>query len=93
MERFYTTVAGSSRYYSITDREYREVARPAANLSLSLLKSAVAPAEHNSAASVNDLGDGIFCLEFLYEGSGPGVPAGAIVLMGIARASRDRRFS
>ena len=38
--------------------------QPAGHLDLPLLKKAGEVVEHNAAASVLDLGDGVFCLEF-----------------------------
>jgi 3-hydroxyacyl-CoA dehydrogenase len=87
--RFYKTEAGKSFYYSIPEREYRESARPATSISLPLLKGAGAVVEHNSAASVLDLGDGVFCLEFHSKMNTIGADTLAMIHKAIRRAEQD----
>ncbi|HEY5512627.1 MAG TPA: 3-hydroxyacyl-CoA dehydrogenase/enoyl-CoA hydratase family protein [Geomonas sp.] len=89
VERFYKSEAGRSYFYSIPDREFREIARPATSISLPLLKSGGALAEHNSAASVIDLGDGVFCLEFHSKMNTIGAETLAMVHKAIRRAEQD----
>jgi 3-hydroxyacyl-CoA dehydrogenase len=64
VEQFYKFENGRNYYYSILDAEYREVPRKAEQISLSILKRNNKVVEKNSGASVIDLGDGVFCLEF-----------------------------
>ncbi|MDD2539630.1 MAG: 3-hydroxyacyl-CoA dehydrogenase/enoyl-CoA hydratase family protein [Desulfuromonadaceae bacterium] len=64
IERFYTFENGRRYYYSILDGTYREVPQKPRHVSLSLLKKNNKVVEHNSGASVIDLDDGVFCLEF-----------------------------
>lgn len=64
IERFYKFEAGKNYYYCVRDREYREVPTKAEQVSLSILKKNGGVVEKNSGASVVDLGDGVFCLEF-----------------------------
>jgi 3-hydroxyacyl-CoA dehydrogenase len=64
VEQFYTFENGRPLYYSFLDGSYREVPRKADHVSLSILKRNNMVAEKNSGASVIDLGDGVFCLEF-----------------------------
>jgi 3-hydroxyacyl-CoA dehydrogenase len=64
IERFYTFENGKNSYYGITDGEYREVPRKPGHISLSILRKNNRVLEKNSGASVIDLGDGVFCLEF-----------------------------
>jgi 3-hydroxyacyl-CoA dehydrogenase len=64
IERFYKFENGCNYYFSIADNAYREVPRRAEHVSLSLLKKSKGVVEKNSGASVIDLGDGVFCLEF-----------------------------
>jgi 3-hydroxyacyl-CoA dehydrogenase len=87
--RFYKTEAGKSYYYSIADRDFREIPRPATSVSLTLLKGAGALAEHNSAASVLDLGDGVFCLEFHSKMNTMGAETLAMIHKAIRRAEQD----
>src|SRR3989304_8322483 len=64
IERFYKFENNKDYYYSIPAKEYQEMPRPAGNISLSLLKRNNKVVETNSGASLLDLGDGVFCLEF-----------------------------
>lgn len=64
VERFYLDKGGKRYYYSIPDGEYREIAIPGGRIGLNFLKGAGAVIEQNSSASLLDLKDGVFCLEF-----------------------------
>ena len=64
IERFYKFENGRDYYYSFPESGYREVPGKAEHISLSILKKNGAVVEKNSGASVIDLGDGVFCLEF-----------------------------
>jgi len=64
IESFYKFEQGKNYYYCILDGAYREVPTKAEHISLSILKKNGAVVEKNSGASVLDLGDGVFCLEF-----------------------------
>ena len=89
VQHFYKTEAGKSYYYSIAEREFREIPRPATSVSLSLLKGAGAEVEHNSAASVLDLGDGVFCLEFHSKMNTMGAETLAMIHKAVRRAEQD----
>ncbi len=64
IERFYKYENGRNYYYSIPDKAYKEISRRPDHISLSLLKKTGGEVEKNSGASIIDLGDGVFCLEF-----------------------------
>lgn len=64
IERFYAFENGRRCYYSIQDGQYREVPQKQGHISLSILTRNNRVLEKNSGASVIDLGDGVFCLEF-----------------------------
>ncbi len=64
IERFYKYENGRNYYYSIPDKQYKEIPGRTDHISLSLLKKTGGEVEKNSGASVIDLGDGVFCLEF-----------------------------
>jgi len=64
VERFYRFENGKNQYYSVIDREYRELPEKLGHISLANLKKSDQVVEKNSGASVIDLGDGVFCLEF-----------------------------
>jgi 3-hydroxyacyl-CoA dehydrogenase len=86
---FYKSEAGKRYYYDLAGREFREIACPATSVSLTLLKGAGAQVEHNSAASVLDLGDGVFCLEFHSKMNTMGAETLAMIHKAIQRAERD----
>jgi 3-hydroxyacyl-CoA dehydrogenase len=89
VESFYRREGGKGYYYSVADREYREMSRPQSAISLTLLKSAGAQVENNSAASVLDLGDGVFCLEFHSKMNTIGGDTLAMIHKAIRRAETD----
>lgn len=64
VEQFYKFENGRNYYYCIQDAQYREVPQKPGHISLSILKKNNREVEKNSGASVIDLGDGVFCLEF-----------------------------
>jgi len=64
VERFYTFQEGKTCYYSFTDDAYREVPRKVEHISLSILRRNNRVVEQNGGASIIDLDDGVFCLEF-----------------------------
>ena len=86
---FYKVEGGRRYYYSISDQAFKEVERPATGISLTLLKSAGAEVEKNSAASVLDLGDGVFCLEFHSKMNTMGTDTLAMIQKAVRRAERE----
>lgn len=62
--RFYRFENERGYYYCIQEGKYREVPQKPGHISLSILKRNNRVVEQNSGASVIDLGDGVFCLEF-----------------------------
>jgi len=64
IDRFYTSENGTGYYRDIVAGTYREVPAKAGHISLSSLKKNNRIVEKNRGASVIDLGDGVFCLEF-----------------------------
>jgi 3-hydroxyacyl-CoA dehydrogenase len=89
VQSFYRREGGKGYYYSVGDRQYREMSRPRSAISLTLLKSAGAQVENNSAASVLDLGDGVFCLEFHSKMNTIGGDTLAMIHKAIRRAETD----
>ncbi len=88
-ERFYKFENNKNYYYNIVAKDYQEVPRPAGNISLSLLTKSNRVVEKNSGASVLDLGDGVFCLEFHSKMNAIGSEIIAMVHKGIKRAEQD----
>jgi 3-hydroxyacyl-CoA dehydrogenase len=64
IECFYKFENERNYRYCIQDDQYREVTQEPGQISLSILKKNNRVLEKNSGASVIDLGDGVFCLEF-----------------------------
>jgi 3-hydroxyacyl-CoA dehydrogenase len=89
VDSFYKVEAGKRYYYGIEEKAFREVPRPATSISLTLLKSGGAPAEKNSAASVIDLGDGVFCLEFHSKMNTMGADTLSMIHKAIRRTEQD----
>ena len=89
VESFYKVEGGKKFYYDIGEHRFREVPRPATSVSLTLLKSAGAVVEKNSAASVLDLGDGVFCLEFHSKMNTMGADTLAMIHKGVKRAEQE----
>lgn len=89
VENFYKIEHGRKYYYSAKEGRYLEIDRPAASTSLTLLKSSGGVVEKNSAASVVDLGDGIFCLEFHSKMNTIGNDTLAMIQKGVRRAEQD----
>jgi len=89
VQRFYQTKDGKSYYFSVADREFKEIAVPATSISLTLLKGAGGLVERNSAASILDLGDGVFCLEFHSKMNTMGADTLAMIHKATRRAEQD----
>ena len=64
VEQFYKIENGAPHYYSVIDQAYRPVPQKPSHVSLTILKKNGREVEKNSGASVIDLGDGVFGLEF-----------------------------
>jgi len=86
VERFYKVERGKRYFYSVAERDFREVQVPAGSLSLALIKSAGGVAEKNSAASLVDIGDGVFCLEFHSKMNTIGPETLSMIQKGIRRS-------
>ncbi|GAB4433300.1 MAG: 3-hydroxyacyl-CoA dehydrogenase/enoyl-CoA hydratase family protein [bacterium] len=64
IDSFYKFENGKEYYYCVIDKTYKEVPRKATQINLTILKKAKGVVEKNSGASLVDIGDGVFCLEF-----------------------------
>ncbi len=89
VERFYTIEDGKSYFYNIQDNGYREIPRPASAISLTILKRNNKVVEKNSGASVIDLGDGVFCLEYHTKMNAIGGDILSMIHKGIKRAEEE----
>ncbi|MCM0081420.1 3-hydroxyacyl-CoA dehydrogenase/enoyl-CoA hydratase family protein [Geomonas sp. Red32] len=86
---FYRVENGRLLYYSFRDEGYREVPASPDRYSLTLLKSAGKVVEKNGAASLIDLDDGVFCLEFHSKMNTMGPETLSMIQKGVRRAERD----
>ena len=89
IERFYKFENGRNYYYSIPDKAYKEISGRTDHISLSLLKKTGGEVEKNSGASIIDLGDGVFCLEFHTKMNAIGNEILSMVHKGIRRAEDE----
>ncbi len=89
IDRFYKFENNKDYYYSILAEEYREVPRVTGNIDLSFLKRRNGVVEENSGASLLDLGDGVFCLEFHTKMNAIGNDILSMVLQGVKRTEQD----
>jgi 3-hydroxyacyl-CoA dehydrogenase len=89
VKSFYKSEQGRELYFSIPERNYREVQRDAARVSLTLLEKTGGLVEKNSGASVIDLGDGIYCLEFHSKLNTIGGETLGMIHKAIRRAEND----
>ncbi|BDG01506.1 3-hydroxyacyl-CoA dehydrogenase/enoyl-CoA hydratase family protein [Anaeromyxobacter oryzae] len=64
ISRFYAVEDGRRRFLDLGGGGWRDVPVAAGEIDLRLLEEAGAVVERNAGASVLDLGDGVFCLEF-----------------------------
>ncbi len=55
---------GRFEFYDVIGKTYQPVEQPAGQINLEILKRGGSEVEKNSGASIIDLGDGVYCLEF-----------------------------
>jgi len=89
VERFYRFENGKREYFCLTGGGYREVPVAPGQVSLSLIRKNDGVVEKNSGASLLDLGDGVFCLEFHTKMNAIGGEILSMVHKGIKRAEED----
>lgn len=64
VEKFYKFENGREFFFDLISMEYKEVQKLKSNIELHILKRAGGTVEQNKGASIVDLEDGVFCLEF-----------------------------
>jgi 3-hydroxyacyl-CoA dehydrogenase len=89
VERFYADEGGRRRFLDVAGAGWRDVPRPPDQLDLTLLRKAGAEVERNGGASVLDLGDGVFCLEFHGKMNAIGGDVLAMVHRALRRAEAE----
>jgi 3-hydroxyacyl-CoA dehydrogenase len=89
---FYTEEGGRRRFLDLAHGGgWQDVPRPADHLELTVLERTGAVVERNAGASVLDLGDGVFCLEFHTKMNAIGNDVLAMVHRALRRAESDGR--
>ena len=92
IERFYQEEKGRRRFLDVAGGgAWRDVPRAPDHLDLTLLRKAGAEVERNGGASVIDLGDGVFCLEFHSKMNAIGGDVLAMIHKAIRRAETEGR--
>ncbi len=89
VERFYAFEDGRKRHFDPLGGGWKDVPVPAGQLDLTLLEKAGKVVERNSGASVHDLGDGVFCLEFHTKMNAIGNDVLAMVHKAVRRAEAE----
>ncbi len=89
VEKFYAFENGLKRYFDVLGGGWRNVPVPAGQLDLVLLEKAGKVVEKNSGASLHDLGDGVFCLEFHTKMNAIGNDVLSMVHKALRRAETD----
>jgi 3-hydroxyacyl-CoA dehydrogenase len=91
IESFYAFEGGQRRQRDLAGGGLREVPVPAGVVDLALLEKAGGVVERNAGASVLDLGDGVFCLEFHSKMNAIGGDTLAMFHKAIRRAEAEGR--
>ena len=89
VDRFYMDEGGRRRGRDPATLAWQDVTRPEGSLDLLLLKKGGAEVEKNGGASVIDLGDGVFCLEFHTKMNSIGGDVLAMFHKAVKRAETD----
>jgi len=89
VDRFYVDEGGRRRGRDPASLAWRDVTRPGGSVDLLLLKKGGAEVEKNGGASVVDLGDGVFCLEFHTKMNAIGGDVLAMFHRAVKRAETD----
>jgi 3-hydroxyacyl-CoA dehydrogenase len=89
VETFYRHDAGRKEYFDMLGGVYRPVAFPAGQVRLEILRHAGGVVERNPGATLLDIGDGVFCLEFHSKMNALGGDAIAMAGKAVQRAERD----
>ena len=89
VDSFYAEEGSRRRTRDPATLAWRDIVRPEGSVDLLLLKKGGAEVERNSGASVVDLGDGVFCLEFHTKMNAIGGDVLAMVHRAVKRAEAD----
>lgn len=89
IEGFYKVKDGKKYYYDFASESYKEVQIPANHIHISLLKSAGKIVEESKGASLLDMGDGVFLVEFHTKMNAVGGEILTMIQKGIQRAEQE----
>ncbi len=89
VERFYAVEGGRRRCLDFPAGTWRDEPVPADAVDLTLLAKSGAEVERNAAASILDLGDGVFCLEFHSKMNAIGGDTLAMIQRAVRRAEGE----
>lgn len=89
VEAFYRFEEGRKLYFDLVAREYRPVPFGPDQIVLDVLRKGGSEVEKNANASLHDLGDGVFGLEFHSKMNAIGADMLALVHKGIKRAEEE----
>src|SRR5260370_29958735 len=86
---FYESSKGETSVFDLATDKTKKVEEPAGIVILKTLKDAGREVEHNSGASLIDLGDGVVCCEFHSKMNAIGADLIAMIHKGINRLATD----
>jgi 3-hydroxyacyl-CoA dehydrogenase len=89
IDKFYKFENGKELYLDLNTSTYKEIQYEPTNIKLDILKKNNKVVEENSSASLIDIGDGVFCLEFHTKMNSLGAGIVAMTNKAIKRAEED----
>ena len=89
IDSFYQLKGSVKYYYDVINSQFREIPKKPREINLTLLKNAGRIVEENKGASLIDLEDGVFCVEFHSIMNAIGPDTMSIIKKGIKRAEDE----
>jgi 3-hydroxyacyl-CoA dehydrogenase len=89
IDSFYQLKGSVKYYYDVINSQFREIPKKPREINLTLLKNAGKIVEENKGASLIDLEDGVFCVEFHSIMNAIGPDTMSIIKKGIKRAEDE----
>ena len=90
VERFYRySEQGQPEYFDLATRSFLPVPQAAGTINLEVIRRSGGVVEKNAGASLHDLGDGVFCLEFHSKMNSLGADILTLTQKAVARAESD----
>ena len=89
IDSFYQLKGSVKYYYDVINSQFREIPKKPREINLTLLKNAGKIVEENKGASLIDLEDGVFCVEFHSIMNAIGPDTISIIKKGIKRAEEE----